>query len=84
MSRYNEALGIVKGVLVEHCGIAADSITDEVHLQADLGLDSMALLNLALELEHTLELCLEEDPENPPQTVFEVATLIAERLEEKA
>ena len=82
MSLYQEALMVVQDVLVEHCGVEHNSVGQDVHLQRDLGLDSMALLNLALELENKLELCLEEDPENPPETVEEVARLIAQRLEE--
>ena len=82
MNRYTEALRVVETVLVEHCDIARDAIREDVHLQADLGLDSMALLNLALEIENMLEMCLEEDPEHPPETVAEVAHLIAQRLEE--
>ena len=82
MKTRSECLSIVQTVLAEHCKVTMDALDERLHLQADLGLDSMALLNLALEVENAFELCLEEDPENPPQTIGEIVDLIQERLKE--
>ena len=82
MKTYEECLKSVRDVLVEHCSVTIEPIDENLHLQSDLGLDSMALLNLALEIENKFELCLEEDPEQPPETVGEVARLVVQRLED--
>ena len=70
-------------ILVKDCKIDAAAISDDARLQDDLGLDSMTLLNLALEAENFLGCPLDEDPENPPMTVRELIDLVALRLEEQ-
>ena len=69
-------------VLNEHCGTPAELVRPAAELQADLGLDSVGLLSLALELENHFEIYLGEDTENPPKTVDDVARLLLIRLEE--
>ncbi|MCZ6874211.1 MAG: hypothetical protein O7G88_11910 [bacterium] len=44
----------------------------------------MGLLTLALEIENHWQLYLAEPPEAPPQTLGELADLVAQRLREKA
>ncbi|MEE2788198.1 MAG: acyl carrier protein [Myxococcota bacterium] len=82
MKSRTECMAVVEDVLREHCQVNLPPMHEALHLQADLGLDSMALLNLALEVENAFEVCLEEDPENPPQTIGEIVDLIQERLKE--
>ncbi len=69
-------------VLQVHCGVT-EEITPESLLQEHLGLDSAGLLNLALEVENSFQLMLEEPPEDPPSTVAELVTLLEERLAEE-
>lgn len=70
-------------ILVEECKIDIGSVSDQQHLQDDLGLDSMKLLSLALEAENFLGCPLDEDPEDPPMTVGALVDLVALRLEER-
>ena len=69
----------MQGVLAEHQG-HQDALDEGLHLQADLGLDSMALLNLALEVENALNSVA--GPEKPPEAISEIVDLIQERLRE--
>ncbi|MGB0639799.1 MAG: acyl carrier protein [Myxococcota bacterium] len=84
MKTYEEARAALTAILVEECSVDASSISDTARLQDDLGLDSMTLLSLALEVENFLGCALEEDPENPPLTVGELFELVVERLEEQS
>ncbi len=71
----------IEQILREHCGVR-DAIQLDSRLQEDLGLDSMGLLTLALETENHFELCLDEPPDQPPQSVREIVDLVALRLKE--
>ena len=71
----------IKQILREHCGVR-EVIELDSRLQEDLGLDSMGLLTLALETENHFELCLDEPPDQPPQSVREIVDLVALRLKE--
>lgn len=73
----------IVAILHEHCGIQDQHLTPQARLQADLGLDSMGLLSLALEIENHWQLYLAEPPEAPPQTLGELVSLVAQRLREK-
>lgn len=83
MTTEQQAREALTGILVEECRVDASSITDASRLQDDLGLDSMTLLSLALEVENFLGCALEEDPENPPLTVGALIELVVMRLEEQ-
>jgi len=77
----SERFDAVRTILAEHCGVT-DNVTLDARLQEDLGLDSMGLLTLALETENHFDLCLEEPPDQPPQTVRELIDLVEQRLKE--
>ncbi len=83
MTAQNQAREALVCILVEECKIDVAGISDDHHLQDDLGLDSMKLLSLALEAENFLGCPLDEDPENPPMTVRALVELVALRLEEQ-
>jgi len=83
MNAEEQARQALTAILVEECRVDASSITDASRLQDDLGLDSMTLLSLALEVENFLGCALEEDPENPPLTVGALIELVVERLKEQ-
>ncbi len=82
MKTYEECVEVIARVLSETCEVELDEVTPASDLQADLGLDSVGLLSLALELENEFEVYLGEDTENPPTTVHEIAVLLVARLEE--
>lgn len=72
---------VVRTILAEHCGVD-DVVTESSRFQEDLGLDSMGLLTLALETENHFELCLDEPPDQPPETVGDLVALVEQRLRE--
>lgn len=55
-------------------------ITAATRLREDLGLDSLALLTLAVAAEDHFRICLNENPESPPATVGEFVALVESRL----
>ena len=69
----------VVSVLRRACGVQVE-VSSGTRLAEDLGLDSVGLLALALELENHYQLQLGEDPASPPRTVGDVVVLIAEGL----
>ena len=82
MNAQLEARNALMDILVKDCKVDVAGISDASHLQDDLGLDSMTLLNLALEAENFIGGPLDEDPEDPPMTVGALVELVALRLEE--
>ncbi|MEE2755593.1 MAG: phosphopantetheine-binding protein [Myxococcota bacterium] len=82
MSTYADCLMVIKNILEEHCGVERSLVGPKARLQADLGLDSVGLLSLALELENEFEMYLGEDADNPPETVDDIARLILYRQSE--
>lgn len=73
----------IASILHEHCGIQDHHPASQARLQDDLGLDSMGLLTLALEIENHWQLVLAEPPDAPPQTLGELVLLVAQRLQEQ-
>ena len=66
---------LIESVLRRHCGVEVE-ILDEHRLQEDLGLESVGLLTLMVELENSLKMRLKEDVTNPPRTVGELARFL--------
>ena len=83
MNAREKAREALVNILVEDCKVDEAAISDDGHLQDDLGLDSMTLLSLALEAENFLGCPLDEDPEDPPMTVRALVELMALRMEEQ-
>lgn len=67
-------------ILRQHCELPGDW-APSTRLQADLGLDSMGLLNFALEVENHFQIVLNEPPDQPPETLSEVAQLVFQALD---
>ncbi|MCB1326473.1 MAG: acyl carrier protein [Spirochaetales bacterium] len=73
---------VVRRVLQEHCGV--DRAFDvRARLAEDLGLDSVGLLTLALEVENHYQMALGEEPDQAPRTVSDVIALVQMRLRER-
>ncbi len=71
-------------ILLEHCPVGEKHIDSNTRLQQDLDLDSVGLLTLALEVENHWRIYLGEAPDDPPQTIGELVTLIEKRLREQS
>ena len=78
-----EVLEAIREVLRDQCAVEREVLPESVALQAELGLDSVGLLNLALEVENRFELFLDEAPDQPPETLGALADLVVARLEEQ-
>lgn len=77
-------LADVVAILRTSCRVERETFSPEDRLQEDLGLDSMGLLSLALEVENHFRLMLDESPESPPRTLGELVDLIRLRQVEQA
>jgi acyl carrier protein len=66
---------LIEHILRTHCGIKGE-ITPDSRLREDLGMESLGLLTLMVELENSLQRQLQENQENPPQTVAELAAFL--------
>ena len=82
MNSRDLCMNVIREVLREQCDVDPQRVNESASLQADLNLDSVGLLSLALELENRFEIYLGEDTNNPPQTVGDVLELLIIRLEE--
>ncbi len=71
-------------ILLEHCPVGDKHIDSNSRLQQDLDLDSVGLLTLALEVENHWRIYLGEAPDDPPQTIGELVTLIETQLREQS
>lgn len=78
----DDILTTVRSVLARSCGVPG-VVPPGARLAEDLGLDSMGLLALALELENHYQLELGEDPADPPRSVGDVVVLISKVLRER-
>lgn len=66
---------VIVDILARHCRVVTEFQPD-LRLAEDLGLDSVGLLTLALELENHYQANLGENPENPPRTLGQLAGLV--------
>ena len=72
---------LTEATLRQQCRVTG-AIESGTRLREDLGLDSLALLTLAVAAEDHFRLCLNEDPESPPATVGDFVSLVEKRLGE--
>lgn len=72
---------LTEQTLRQQCRVTGP-IEPTTRLREDLGLDSLALLTLAVAAEDHFQLCLNEDPESPPASVGDFVSLVEQRLRE--
>ncbi|WP_416326914.1 acyl carrier protein [[Eubacterium] hominis] len=66
----------VKAVLVEAINVDEDVITMEANLKDDLGIDSLAAVELSLELETEFDVRIEDDELAKLVTVADIVKLL--------
>ncbi|MGX8835090.1 acyl carrier protein [Amedibacillus sp. YH-ame6] len=66
----------VKEVLVEAINVDGDMITMEANLKDDLGIDSLAAVELSLELETEFDVRIEDEELAKLVTVADIVTLL--------
>lgn len=73
---------ITEETLRTECKVRSE-ISPDTDLFTDLGLDSLALMTLAVAAEDHFRICLNEDPAAPPRTVGDFVALVHARLAEQ-
>jgi acyl carrier protein len=68
---------VIVTALIEHCGLEEDAITQDAILVQDLGLDSLDVVELAMELEHTLKIQIGDEVLESWITVRDVIKTVA-------
>lgn len=66
----------IKKVLVDALNIDEETITPEANLKDDLGIDSLAAVELALELETEFDIRIEDDELAKLETVSDILKII--------
>ena len=76
MELYSE----IKGIIVKLLAIDDEDVTEDAHLQFDLGADSIALMNLAMAInkKYSLELVIDEIVEL--ENVGELFSLVESKI----
>ena len=69
----------VKEVLVEAINVDEDMITMEANLKDDLGIDSLAAVELSLELETEFDVQIEDEELEKLVTVQDIIDIIKEK-----
>lgn len=67
----------IRDVLVETLNVDADLITPEASLKDDLGIDSLAAVELSLELESNFDIKIEDEELIQLKTVGDIEKLLA-------
>ena len=68
----------IKEALITHAGVEADKITMDANFVEDLGIDSLDLVDLVMELEDEFEIEFPEDKIDDFKTVGDVINYIEE------
>jgi acyl carrier protein len=76
MELYSE----IKGIIVKLLAVDDEDVTEDAHLQFDLGADSIALMNLAMAInkKYSLELVIDEIVEL--ENVGELFSLVESKI----
>ena len=69
----------IKKVVVDALNIDEETITPEAKLKYDLGIDSLAAVELALELETEFDIRIEDDELAKLETVQDIINIIEEK-----
>ena len=69
----------IKKVLVDALNIDEETITPEANLKDDLGIDSLAAVELALELETEFDIRIEDEELAKLETVQDIINIIEEK-----
>jgi len=71
----------VHGVIHDQLGVADDELTSETLLIDDLGMDSIDLVEIVMELEETFGLEISDSDAEPWAKVGDVVAFVTRRLE---
>ncbi len=74
----------IKQIVSNVTNIAVEDIADNASYRDDLALDSLSLLEIAVDVDYEFKLGLPEEEMQGIQTVEDAVTLVRQRLEDKA
>lgn len=77
----DEILAKTKEVAGNYCSTAPEDIAVEANFTEDLGVDSLDMVEIIMELEEVFEVELEDGEADELQTVDDVVNYIAKKLE---
>jgi acyl carrier protein len=77
-----QASNRVREILVEQLGVARTQITPETDIKADLGADSLDVVEIGMAIEEDLNVSLPEEAMDQVQTVEELEAVIAGLIDE--
>lgn len=66
----------VKEVIMENLGVDEDELTEETNLVEDLGIDSLDMVELAMELEDEFDMSIEDEEMEKLATVKDIVEYI--------
>ena len=69
----------IKKVLVDALNIDEETVTPQANLEDDLGIDSLAAVELALELETEFDIRIEDEELAKLETVQDIIDIIEEK-----
>jgi len=75
----DEILGVLADIFHEQLDFTGD-LHPDLRLVEDVGLDSIRMITLVVEVENHFRICLEEGDEQGVITVSDLAQLVGERL----
>jgi acyl carrier protein len=70
----------VLDILVEQLGVAQGQLTPEARIQADLGADSLTVIEIAMAVEERLQLAIPDEQWESVSTVGDLFELLARLL----
>jgi len=80
---YDSILSVISDYVTSELDVNIKKVEPTHRLQEDLGLESIGMLSLAVEIENYFQIYLSEG-ENPPITIDDVVKLILLRLSEQS
>lgn len=72
-----------KDILFRISGIDPSAVTEEIEYRVDLGLDSVDLTEILVEMERVFEVLIDEEEIEPVKTVGELLALVEDKREQK-
>ncbi len=74
----------VKRLVAEHNAVPRDRLEENTDLKADLGYDSLGVIELAMSLEEHFDITVPDEGSEKARTVGQITDLVMELLRERA
>ncbi len=71
----------IQTIIHDECGVAREDIVPEADLRGDLGIDSMAAVNLSFEIENAFGIVISDEELATLTTVADIVALVEAKQE---